>query len=461
MNTAPAATLTRSIGGFGALMVTLSALSPTIGVFIVGSDVIHQAGTSVLLCFAAAALLGVLMANVYAELVSAFPEAGAEYTMVGRALGPTAAFAMLGLVLFGLTIALALSGLGTAGYLAVVAPGLGPVPTAMALVAIVTVMAIFDVKLNALVTGIFLATEIAALMLLTGLGLLHPVRSLTVALHPVMASDGSALTPALIPATLAVMGTAAAGAVYAFNGYGSVAGFGEELHDAPRSSARVIFWALGIAAVLQLLPLVAVITGAPDLGALIHAAKPLPAFIASAGGPVVATAMSLAVALAIFNSMIVVALLSGRVLFSTARDRCWPDGANRALIRLHPRFGSPWIATLVMGAIGIGWCVIGEHILLTIISGGIVVIYALLCGAVIGGRRRGTTAHAAYRMPFYPVIPIAALIALAGIVWTSLADAEIGRPGLLATGAIVLLSLGYYRLVLHGRGRWAHRGSGE
>jgi len=171
--------------------------------------------------------------------------------------------------------------------------------------------------------------------------------------------------------------------------------------------------------------------------------------------------MSLAVALAIFNSMIVVALLSGRVLFSTARDRCWPDGANRALIRLHPRFGSPWIATLVMGAIGIGWCVIGEHILLTIISGGIVVVYALLCGAVIGGRRRGTTAHAAYRMPFYPVIPIAALIALAGIVWTSLADAEIGRPGLLATGAIVLLSLGYYRLVLHGRGRWAHRGSGE
>ena len=453
----PAAQLSRSLGSVGALMVTLSALSPTIGVFIVGSDVIHQAGTSVLLCFIAATLLGVLMANVYAELVSAFPEAGAEYTMVGRAIGPAAAFAMLGLLLFGLTIALALSGLGTAGYLAVVVPGLAPVPTAMALIAIVTVLAVLDVKLNALVTGIFLATEIAALLLLTALGLLHPVRSLGMALHPVMAGGGTAM----IPATLAVMGTAAAGAVYAFNGYGSVAGFGEELQDAPRSSARVIFWALGIAAVLQLLPLIAVLTGAPDLSALTHAAKPLPAFIASAGGPVVETVMSLAVALAIFNSMLVVALLSGRLLFSTARDRCWPDAANHVLVRLHPRFGSPWIATLVMGAIGIGWCVVSEHILLTIISGGIVVIYALLCSAIIGGRRRGTTAHAAFRMPLYPVIPVVSLIALAAIVWTSLTDAEVGRPGLLVTGVIMLLSLGYYRLVLHGRDRWAHRSSGE
>ncbi len=171
--------------------------------------------------------------------------------------------------------------------------------------------------------------------------------------------------------------------------------------------------------------------------------------------------MSLAVALAIFNSMLVVALLAGRVLFSTARDRCWRNSANRVLVSLHPRFGSPWIATLVMGAVGIGWCLISEHILLTIISGGIAVIYALLCSAVIGGRRRGTTAHAAYRMPLYPAIPLLALLAQAGIVWTSLTDAEVGRPGLLATGAIVLLSVAYYRLMLHGRGRWAHRGPGE
>ena len=66
-----AGALVRTMGGVGALMITLSALSPSIGVFVVGADVLHQAGTATLLCFAAAALLGVAIANVYAELAPA------------------------------------------------------------------------------------------------------------------------------------------------------------------------------------------------------------------------------------------------------------------------------------------------------------------------------------------------------------------------------------------------------
>ena len=443
----------RSMGSVGALMVTLSALSPTIGVFIVGSDVIHQAGTSVLLCFGVAVLLGVLMASVYAELVSAFPDAGAEYTLIGRALGPTAGFAMLGLCLFGLTIALALSGLGAANYLRVVWPALPLTPVAVVLIVAVTAFATRSVQLNAVVTGVFLATEVCSLLLLTVLGFLHPERSLAVAWHPVMAGGAG-----LVPATVAVMGTAAAGAVYAFNGYGAVAGFGEELHDAPQRSARVIFWALGLAAVLQLLPLVAVIVGTADLAALVHAPAPLSAFIASRGGPVLARGMSLAIALAIVNSMIVVALLAGRMLFSAARDRAWPDAANAALVRLDAATGAPWLATIAMGGIGVLWCAVPERVLLTIISGGIVMIYALLCTAVVTGRRSGATAHGSFRMPLFPWPPVLALAALIGIVWTSLADAEVGRPGLLISGAIAVLSAGYYRVALHGRGRYAPRG---
>ena len=74
------------MGGFCALMITLSGLSPTIGVFVVGADVIHQAGTGAFLFFLASAGLGVAMALVYAELVSAFPETGAEYTIIIRTI---------------------------------------------------------------------------------------------------------------------------------------------------------------------------------------------------------------------------------------------------------------------------------------------------------------------------------------------------------------------------------------
>ena len=53
-----------------------------------GQVVVAQAGTGAVLCFALTALLGVATAFVYAELSSAFPLTGGEYTMIGRTMGP-------------------------------------------------------------------------------------------------------------------------------------------------------------------------------------------------------------------------------------------------------------------------------------------------------------------------------------------------------------------------------------
>jgi hypothetical protein len=36
-------------------------------------------------------------------------------------------------------------------------------------------------------------------------------------------------------------------------------------------------------------------------------------------------------------------------------------------------------------------------------------------------------------------------------------DAD-ARKGLMATAATIILSVGYYRLALHGRGAWSHKG---
>jgi amino acid transporter len=455
---APTPGLKRTMHGFGALMITLSCLSPTIGVFVVGSDVIRQAGTATFLCFVAAALLGVAMSCVYGELVSAFPETGAEYTLMGRTLGPTAGFSVLGLNLTGFTIAQALSGLGITTFLDVVFPGLPAVPVAIALIVTVTAIAILNIQLNALITGAFLALEIFSLVVLCALGFAHPHRGLAATvLHPVTLSHAGAL----VPTTVAVMGTAAAGAIYAFNGYGAVVFLGEEMHDAPRRVAGVIFWALGLAALFQLAPVLAVLVGAPDLKGLISAPAPLPAFIRSAGGPWLGRAMSLAVALAIFNAMIAVSLMAGRQLYATARDRVWTAGLNKAFAAIHPRFHSPWIATLVMGGVGILWCFAPLAILVTVIAGGTVALYAGLCVAALAGRRNGSTAHGVWRMPLFPLAPVVALAALGGVVWTSLLDEHVGRPGLLATAAIIALSALAYRLLLRPHGTWAHRGPAD
>ena len=447
--------LARTMGGVGALLITLSGLSPSIGVFVVGSDVIHQAGTAACVCFIAAALLGVAIANVYAELAAAFPETGGEYTIVGRMLGPSFGFAMLGLNLLTFSIAPAMTALGVVTYLQALAPGLPTVPAALLLVALCMGVSVLNVRVNALVTGLFLTVELVSLAMVAWLGFDHAQRGLgALALHPVMLGDGH-----LLPVPLASLGVGAAAAIYAFDGYGSVVYLGEEIRDAPKRIAAVVFWALGLAAVFQIAPLIGVLVGAPDLAKLMAVASPLPAFILAVGGSVVAKVMSAGVALALFNAMIASALMGGRQLYSSGRDGAWPSRLSAAFAQLHPRFNSPWIATLTIGATSLLWCLVRLDVLVVLIGEGTAAIYVCMCLAALQGRRSGESAHGPYRMPGFPLTPVLALLALAAVGGADLFDPD-GRKGLLASGLVIAAAVAYYRLVLRRRGAWAHRGPG-
>lgn len=438
--------------GFGALLITISGLSPSIGVFVVGSDTLRHAGTSVFLCFVAAAILGLAMAVIYAELSSAYPDTGGEYTILSRTLGPVWGTAALALNLLGFPLALSLSGLGVATYLSALAPGLAAAPTAVLLVTACTFMSVLNIKTNALVTGIFLAVEMLALGAVAALGMLHPYRSLASAmLHPVVLGAHGGFAPV----GLALAGASTAGAIYAFNGYGSAVFFGEEIHEAPRRIAGVIILSLAVAVLTELAPLAGVLMGAPDLHALLSANDPIPAFVAAAAGDVWAKLLSLGVALAIFNTMIAVALCAGRQLYSTGRDGLWPSMGNRALAAIHPRFGSPWLATLIMGAAGVAGCFIDLKVLVLILGNGNVAIYAALCLATVAGRRSGATRHGVYRMPLFPAAPVLALCALAAVVWFDLHDAA-GLQGLAATVITAGLAALYAGLVLRRKRSWVH-----
>ena len=450
-----------SMHGFGALLLTVSCLSPGIGVFVVGSEVIGQVGSGAFLCFVLAAVLGLAMAAVYSELSSAFPGAGGEYTIFGRALGRPWSVVALAINLLGFGFALPLLGRGAATYLHAFAPAVPAPAVAATLVAVVTAVSVLNIRVNAWITGVFLAVEIGALTLLAVLGALHPARSAGAALlHPLMSvAHGANLTEAVLQAPgVALIGVATAGAVYAYNGYGSVVFFGEEMHEAPRQVARVVYLSLAVAVVTELAPLGAMLIGAPDLSALVSAEAPVPAFIAARAPAWLASTLSLAVALAIFNTMIAVSLVAGRQLYATGRDRFWPDPVSRFLARVHPRLGSPWTATLTMGAAALLGCVIDKRLLVLVLGNGNVVLYSGLCLAVFVGRRSGATRHGAYRMPLYPLAPVAALTGLAGMVWFDLHDAD-GIKGLAAAAVAVALGLVYYALVLRKRTAWTYGGA--
>jgi L-asparagine transporter-like permease len=114
-----------------------------------------------------------------------------------------------------------------------------------------------------------------------------------------------------------------------------------------------------------------------------------------------------------------------------------------------------------MGSISVGWSFVPLDILVTVISSGVVTIYAGLCIAALVGRRTGSTAHAAWRMPLFPLAPLVTLAVLGGVIWTSLMDVKVGRPGLLANAGVIILWVLIYRFVVRPRGAWRHRGPSE
>ncbi|NUR83921.1 MAG: amino acid permease, partial [Nonomuraea sp.] len=124
---------------------------------------------------------------------------------------------------------------------------------------------------------------------------------------------------------------------------------------------------------------------------------------------------------------------------------------NRALTRLHPRWGSPWAATLVIGVPGIAMAaLLAIEDLLGVTSVIVCVISILLAVAALRARSGELATAPAWRMPLWPAVPVVVIGAL------GYALAEQSATDLLITGGIVLAAAGYYLLYLRPRAdtRW-------
>lgn len=439
---------------FGGLMLALSAATPASSVFVVVPDVVAQAGSGALASMAVGAVIAACVAHLYAELGSAFPLAGGEYAMTGRTLGSLAGFVVLGLNLFNSVLATAVFARGAASYLGA-PPGSATGLAALSVVLGATALGVLRIRTNAWVTGLFVGVELLALAVIAALGFGHASRPPTgLVAHPVMAHAG-----ALVPTPLAAIGLSAAVALFAYDGYGSAVYFGEEMHEAPRRIARAILWALAITVAAEALPLLAAFLGAPDLKRFVASPAPFVELAHDLGGPALARMLSLGVGLAMINAVIATVLLTGRQLYSTGRDRTWGSRIDEQLAKVHPRLHSPWAATLVAGALAAGLCVLPLQLLLIATGTGTALVYAALCLAVLQGRRRGTTAHGRHRAPLGPVLPLATLFVLAGVLWSDWLDPAEGRPGLLIALGVGLAFAAWHQAVVRRRpGGWILRG---
>ena len=448
MGEAAAAGLQRVLGPTGVTLLTLSALSPGASVLVAGGDILHQAGTGAALAFLLGGILTLVFTFAQAELGSSFPLAGGDYATIGNALGPRAGFAQFGIVLLAAPVFLGISAIGTGLYLHLLLPAAPAIALALAAIVLATGIAILNIRTGAILTGAFLMVELAALGLIAGLGFLHPARSLAA----VFASPAVVTASATAPLSLGALGLAIAAASWATSGAGQAIYFSEEMH-APKSVGRLVIGIVLLTVIFEFLPVLGIVIGAGDLKAVFSSDAPFIAFFAEGASPSMATLLTLGIIAALFNALVSGLTCYGRFVYSSGRDGIWSEGINHALMRIHPRSGSPWVATIVFALSGLGCCFLGLSTLIVLAAGCGIAQWVLLNVAGIVGRVRGLTGGpGTYRAPLFPlthVLSLFAATALAVIAWT---DTATGRPGMIIVLAAISLSLLYHRFVLDRRG---------
>ncbi|MFJ2894927.1 APC family permease [Streptomyces sp. NPDC087218] len=320
--------LRRRLGVFDAVVIGLGSMIGA-GVFVAPAPAAGAAGSGLLIGLGLAAVVAYCNATSSARLAARHPESGGTYVYGRERLGDFwGHLAGWGFVV-GKTASCAAMSLVVGSY---VWPGREH-EVAVAAVVALTALNCVGVHRSARLTRVVVAFVLAVLAAVVAAGL------------------GGGTADA---GRLAVGADATAGGVlraagllfFAFAGYARIATLGEEVRDPRRTIPRAIPLALGIALFVYAavaVTLLAVL--GPDR--LAHSPAPLAEAARAAGAPGLVPVVRAGAAVAALGSLLALVLGVSRTVLAMARDRHLPH----VLAAVHPRFGVPHRAELVVGAV--------------------------------------------------------------------------------------------------------------
>jgi amino acid transporter len=435
--------LSRAIGVLGNICITVSGITPTASIFIIAPVAFANQGSGTFLAFVIAGIIGLGMAMCYSELGSAFPIVGGQYSIVARVLGrPVGFLAFVDFLALAIFIPSSIA-LGAGQYVAVLFPAANNANlVGLIVMVITTLIAILSIRFNAVITGIFLAIELLAVGTVTVIGFTHVHQPLSILFVPQTVGPHNVVSILSLGVILAGVSTA----IFAYNGYDAPIIYSEETTGPRRGIARAVFWSLGITIVAELVPVTAALLGAPSLKGLISSSTPMSYVLTSLGGPTLNALVTIGVLLAIFNGNIAIMLTFGRLVYSSGRDKAWPEPISSWLAMTHPTLKSPWVATAIIGLIGALLTYFSNVAALVTFTGVLLIIlYGLVALSALVSRFTQKGLVRPYKMPLWPLWPI---IGLAGcvIVFTQQTLSDIG-----ICAAIFIVAGIYYVVYLRQR----------
>ncbi|MEV0583506.1 amino acid permease [Nonomuraea sp. NPDC050310] len=402
------------------------------GIFVLTGQVAKDtAGPAVAVSFLVAGVVCALAALCYAEFASTVPVAGSAYTFSFATLGEFPAWIigwdlMLEMALAAAVVAVGWSGylnslLGTAGIhlpdvIASAETGFINLP-AMAVVALLTLVLVAGIKLSSRVNLVIVVIKVAVVLLVILAGLFFiKGANYTPFIPPAQPlPPGSGLQAPLIqvlfgisPVAFGVIGIFSAAAIvfFAFIGFDIVATAAEETIEPQRDLPRGIIGSLLICTLLYV-AVSLVVVGMQPYTQLSEEA-PLADAFTSVGQPWIASLISLGAIAGLTTVVMILLLGQTRVLFAMSRDGLLP----RSLARVHPKYGTPARATLLVGAVSMvlaGFISLGA--LAELVNIGTLFAFVVVSLGVIVLRRTRPDLPRAFRTPLVPFIPVLSMLA--------------------------------------------------
>lgn len=418
MHQKPRKTLDRELGLASVMAVSMGAMLGS-GIFVLPGLAVLKAGNSLALAYVTAALIVLPAALAKCEMATALPRAGGTYLYVDRSVGPLAG-TVVGLgTWFSLVFKSAFALIGLGAYAKHVFPGIDDhTSLAVAVCAGLILLNLLGVKKTSKFQTVVVAIA------LVGLTAFAAAAAPRVDTARYAGMFGIALKDLF----------ATAGFVFvAFAGVTKVASVAEEVRDPDRNIPLGILVSLGIVTGIYVV-ISTIVVGAEPHEAWGGDATPLATISGRMWGSGAAAAMAV-LALLTLTSMANSGLMSSsRFPLAMARDRLFPD----FLARINQRFRTPAAAILLTGilmATLIRFVPVRE--LAKLASAFKLILFAMVNVSLIFLRESGARWYKpSFRIPLYPVLPVAGVIGTGALLFTMGPLAWVGAGGIVGGGLL-------------------------
>jgi basic amino acid/polyamine antiporter, APA family len=438
--------LKRTLGKWNLLLLGVGCIIGA-GIFVrTGSAAALHAGPAVLLSFVVAGIVCAFAGLCYAELSSTLPVSGSAYTYGYTTLGEFVAWIMGALLLLEYGLAASVVAVGWGGYVVSLLADFGivipaqftgpagyplirdgvavmmdgqPVTTIFNLPAFLICIAlagllVLGVSESAKVNNVIVAIKVSVLtafIVVGGLIVISNFGELAaknwVPFIPAAEGDGKFGVDGIMRAASIVF--------FAYIGFEAVSTAGQEARDPKRDMPFGIIGSLVVCTVIYML-VAAIMTLLVPYNTL-NVPDPV-AVVVDNFGPTwswLAKVIKVGAIIGLTSVVLVLMYAQTRIFYTMARDGLLPN----VFARVHPKFQTPWINTLLVGlvtAVAAGFFDI--NVLGDMTSVGTLAAFAIVCLSVIYLRRNAPDLPRGFSVPLYPVLPILGILSCFYLITT-------------------------------------------